>query len=472
MPSPETLRVTNDERDFYGRQYYESYLLDHYHYPKLADRVRTDLPERCVHWLRALLKFKLPPATVLELGSAHGGFVAMMRWAGFAATGLELSPWLVELSRTVFGIPVLQGPLEEQQVPDASLDAVVLMDVVEHLPEPETTLAHCLRALKSDGILLIQTPHYREGQSYEQMVATADPFLAQLKPEQHLFLFSDSSLRSLLQKLGVNKVETLPAIYAHYDMFLVASRDALTTNAPGEISARLTETSSGRLVDALLQLDDLFKEKSGLLDVAEADRAARLLVIENQGRQLGETEAQRNALQSELADLRRHFDEVEADRAARLLVIENQGRQLGETEAQRNALLSELADLRRHFDEVEADRAARLLVIENQGRQLGEVAAERDALQSELNDLNRRLDTLQTTHRETLQAQNAELGRIRLLLTRSLDSILPLQGILGELRPDWIPSFLTRPLWARLIESVKNIEAALKRAIEGTSADR
>ncbi len=388
MPAPETLRVINDECDFYGRQYYESYLHAHYQYPKLADRVRTDLPERCVHWLRALLKFKLPPASVLELGSAHGGFVAMMRWAGFAATGLELSPWLVELSRTVFGIPVLEGPVEEQQVPDASLDAVVLMDVVEHLPEPETTLAHCLRALKSDGILLIQTPHYREGQSYEQMVATADPFLAQLKPEQHLFLFSDSSLRSLLQKLGVNKVETLPAIYAHYDMFLVASRDALTTNAPGEISARLTETSSGRLVDALLQLDDLFKEKSGLLEVAEADRAARLRVIEDQG------------------------------------------------------------------------------------RQLGEVAAERDALQSELNDLNRRLDTLQTTHRETLQAQNAELGRIRLLLTRSLDSILPLQGILGELRPDWIPSFLTRPLWARLIESVKNIEAALKRAIEGTSADR
>src|SRR5262249_50260655 len=148
-------------------QYYESCLTDRYRYPKLADRARTDLPERCLHWLRALLKYKLPPAKTLELGSGHGGFVAMTQWAGFDATGLELSPWLVKFSRDTFGVPVLEWPLEDQQIPDATLDAILLMDVVEHLLEPEATLAHCLKALQPDGILLLQTPHYPEGKTYE-----------------------------------------------------------------------------------------------------------------------------------------------------------------------------------------------------------------------------------------------------------------------------------------------------------------
>src|SRR5262249_47779567 len=57
MPDPESLRVVDDNRDFYGRQYYESWLTDQYGYPNLTDRARTDLPERCLHWLRVLLKY-------------------------------------------------------------------------------------------------------------------------------------------------------------------------------------------------------------------------------------------------------------------------------------------------------------------------------------------------------------------------------------------------------------------------------
>ena len=71
-------------------------------------------------------------------------------------------------------------------------------------------------------------------------------------------------------------------------------------------------------------------------------------------------------LAAQLADLRRHFDESEADRAARLKVIEEQGGRLGTMEAERNDLAAQLADLRRHFDESEADRAARLEVIQEQ----------------------------------------------------------------------------------------------------------
>jgi len=85
MPDAAALRVVDDENDFYGRRYYGELLTDVYQYPSLEDRARADLLERCMFWLDALLRIKLPPARVLELGCAHGGFVAMMRWAGFVS---------------------------------------------------------------------------------------------------------------------------------------------------------------------------------------------------------------------------------------------------------------------------------------------------------------------------------------------------------------------------------------------------
>ena len=74
------------------------------------------------------------------------------------------------------------------------------------------------------------------------------------------------------------------------------------------------------------------------MKAAEADRAARHEVIDEQGRRLGEVEAERNNLRAEAAALRSQLEAAEADRAARLEVIHEQGRQLGEAEAEREQL--------------------------------------------------------------------------------------------------------------------------------------
>src|SRR5262249_4829287 len=142
--------------DFYGRRYFED-MERKYGQPPLSQRMRADLTERCVYWLRALLQYKLPPAKVLELGSAHGAFVALLRWAGFDATGLDLSPTVVARARQTFDIPILCGPIEAQQIPSESLDAIVMNDVVEHLRNPLNTVQNAVTRLKSDGVVYLQT---------------------------------------------------------------------------------------------------------------------------------------------------------------------------------------------------------------------------------------------------------------------------------------------------------------------------
>jgi 2-polyprenyl-3-methyl-5-hydroxy-6-metoxy-1,4-benzoquinol methylase len=317
MPDPGISHVINDEQDFYGRKYWFLHQEEDLGHPDIKTRSRTDLPERCLHWLRCLLKYRLPPASALEIGSAHGGFVALLRWAGFDACGLELSPWVVDFARRTFDVPMFLGPLEKQTIKEGSFDVIVLMDVLEHLPHPVSTMRHCLNLLTPTGILIIQTPRYPEGKTYAEMIAQEDPFLKMLKDTGHLYLFSIRSIRQFFHRLGINHFVFEPAIFSQYDMFLIGSRMPLVPYTPEDIERSLTVTSSGRMVQALLdlgrQIDVLEKNRSKL----EADRAARLEVIERQAREFGEKMA-----------------EIEADRAARLEVINKQGQVIGELEAE------------------------------------------------------------------------------------------------------------------------------------------
>ncbi len=275
MPPSEALLVRDDEHDLYGKHYFER-LAELHNQPSLETRSRADLPERCIYWLSALLRYRQPPARVLELGSSHGGFVALMRWAGFDATGLDLSPSIVAESRQRFDVPILEGPIESQEVAPNSLDAVVLMDVLEHLADPKATLQCCLGLLKPDGLFFIQTPHYCEGKSFPQMVRENDLFLQQLKSEQHLYLFSESSVKLLFQTLGLDDVTFVPAIFSFYDMALFASRNLSAPIPESDALSSLKTNPSGRLVLALHDLSQRFQDLTNRFKESETDRALRL----------------------------------------------------------------------------------------------------------------------------------------------------------------------------------------------------
>ena len=170
-------RVADDDADLYGRDYWFGHMEQDLGFANIYERARVDLTERCLFWLETLLRFQRPPARVLELGSAHGGFVALMRWAGFEAHGLELSPEIVALAKQLFGVPMWQGPIEDQPIPAESLDLIAAMDVLEHLPDPVATLRHCVSRLAPGGQLLLQTPQYREGATLEQLQAEGHRFV-------------------------------------------------------------------------------------------------------------------------------------------------------------------------------------------------------------------------------------------------------------------------------------------------------
>jgi 2-polyprenyl-3-methyl-5-hydroxy-6-metoxy-1,4-benzoquinol methylase len=275
----EQSKVQNDQFDFYGKRYWLDHQTSDLGHPDIYARARNDLIERNLHWLKTLLKYRLPSARVLELGCAHGSFVALLRLAGYEASGVEMSPWVVEFGQKIFDVPIFVGPVETLDFPDGSFDVIALMDVLEHLFDPCETMAHCLKLLKPDGFLLIQTPQFRSGMEFKELVKTRSTFLSLLEPDEHIYLFTDKSVTQFFRKLGTEHIRFEPAIFSHYDMFFTVSRMPLKGHDLEAVETALKATPNGRIVLALLDIRERELDVTRKLSESEVDRAARLEIM-------------------------------------------------------------------------------------------------------------------------------------------------------------------------------------------------
>lgn len=432
---------------FYGRHYWTTRQTDTLGHPDIHQRARLDLSERAIYWLKTLLAYKRPPGTTLELGSGHGGFSALLQWAGFEAVGLEPHAWVSQLARTIFNIPTLTGRLADQTIEPQSLDAVILLDVLEHLPDPAETLHQCRQLLKGDGLLLIQTPAAPPEATMEELETAGDPFLKMLLPLEHLYLYSKEGIQQLLHQTGFESITFEPALFP-YDMFLAAAASPLPKAAEPDPAESLLNTSSGRLVLALLDLYQKWQtaettgqkhsqqlhqlnahlrevendrtarlaqigELNDRLQTAETDRSARLEQVQTLTAGLAQSEADRAARKAQIDALSEQLQTAEADRKARLAQIETLSAQLETAEADRRARLEQIETLSRRLQEAETDRAARLAQIEALTLQLKETKNDSAARLAQIEKLTGWLQTAEADRKSRLEQVNELTTRLK-----------------------------------------------------------
>ena len=105
-----------------------------------------------------------PGPSVLNLGSGPFFELAHLRDSGRRFTVCDVDPRAVELAKQLYaarlaGADVLE-PGGSLPYPEHSFDAVVSMDVIEHVPEPLPWVREALRVLKPGGLLFLTTPNY------------------------------------------------------------------------------------------------------------------------------------------------------------------------------------------------------------------------------------------------------------------------------------------------------------------------
>lgn len=115
------------------------------------------------HRLRESLLLRLflaarPGHAVLNVGAGQGTFSQLLEQRGFEVTSVDPLPAAVELLRARVRGPVLTGTAESLPFDDASFDAAVLGEVLEHVEDDLAGLREVARVVRPGGAAAISVP--------------------------------------------------------------------------------------------------------------------------------------------------------------------------------------------------------------------------------------------------------------------------------------------------------------------------
>ena len=137
---------------------------------------------------------------LLEIGCAYGFFLEEAK-RHFAVSGIELAQDAAAYCRRR-GLAVETGTADAiGQGGRGPFDVIVMLDVIEHLPDPHATMDRVARALAPGGIVVLTTGDFRS------LAARAFKSGWRLMtPPQHLWFFTPRSLERLAWRAGLNVI--------------------------------------------------------------------------------------------------------------------------------------------------------------------------------------------------------------------------------------------------------------------------
>lgn len=144
------------------------------------------------HWLE---RFKAG-GELLEVGCGPGFFLDILG-GHWQASGVELSPFAAAYARREMGLEVVEGAFEPGRYQAERFDAVAMLQVLDHLPDPRQALAEAGRILKAGGVLVLTS--LANGNSYCARVFGGG---YRLLAPNHLYYFSPHTLERLLAETG------------------------------------------------------------------------------------------------------------------------------------------------------------------------------------------------------------------------------------------------------------------------------
>ncbi len=181
---------------------------------------------RRVEWLRRVIP---PPARVLEVGCASGEFVRVALDAGYTAEGIEPNASMAREARLLApDAPIHEGTLDDVRYIPGSFDAVAMFHVLEHLPQPISTLVQIRELLRSSGVVIAEVPN---GASIG--VRTHGTAWEHAAPTEHVTLPTPPSLRVWFPMAGFGKVQISRLTMNVYDRR--SSRDRLRAALRGRL---------------------------------------------------------------------------------------------------------------------------------------------------------------------------------------------------------------------------------------------
>ena len=216
------------------------------------------------HTLEALLASCPPPARVIDLAAAQGNFTLALAGLGYHATWNDLRPDLADYVRLKMppgvNIDFLAGNIFELGDSHAgAYDAVLALEVIEHVAHPDAFVVKLAKLLKPGGVVVLSTPNGGYFlNNLPHFSDCPDPAIfesKQFSPDSdgHIFLLYEDEMRSFAERAGleIKRLDLLtnPLTAGHVKLrrllhllpdWFVRAGEALTESLPRALRSRLS----------------------------------------------------------------------------------------------------------------------------------------------------------------------------------------------------------------------------------------
>lgn len=158
--------------------------------------------------------------TILDCGCGRGYYLKMLRHLGGARlAGIDIElPYLRKARRNTAGsrgILLSRAAIEALPFPEATFDAVILSEVLEHVEREADSLAEVRRVLKPGGLAIVTVPHAHYPFWWDPINRTLETLFgthARRGPlagiwSRHVRLYTPERLREVVRTAGLEVLE-------------------------------------------------------------------------------------------------------------------------------------------------------------------------------------------------------------------------------------------------------------------------
>lgn len=139
---------------------------------------------------------------LLEIGCGMGFLLAKFAQDGWDVLGLEPDKGYCQFIADHHKLKAQPTILEESGIAPGSFDAAVMLHVIEHVPDPLSTLRSIFDVLKPGGHLVLETPRYDT-----LMFKLLRHRERSLSCDGHIYFFTSDTLKQLTEKAGFRMVK-------------------------------------------------------------------------------------------------------------------------------------------------------------------------------------------------------------------------------------------------------------------------
>lgn len=191
----------------------------------------------------------------LEVGCGPGYTLKSLQALGWTTHGLEISAHAADFARRELHLPVVTGNIETTDDFHADqFDLAYMGDVLEHLRSPSATLAKFHRILAPGGLLVLALPSVLNLPSVRLGFAAYGALGKERKmdiPPYHLFEFTPTTIRKMLEKNGFEIVDLLNPVKPPKHIRLGGSLIEKVSKLAGQYPTYYLNKLTGRFGDRM-----------------------------------------------------------------------------------------------------------------------------------------------------------------------------------------------------------------------------